>query len=121
MCSIAADLAPAPIAEKEVDAQDVSRSIEDRTLEVDFDEAATNLYQRIGDQDWDAALLAIKDDITEARTWVARNTRPGGGGRILWRFLPLHLACAAQPPVDVILALLNAFPEATAMADNDGM
>jgi len=87
--------------------------------EVDFDTNVTLLYESISNSNWDVSLHALKSNPLEAKTWVVR--RQEGTNELMWRFLPLHSACARQPPESVISALLRAFPEAALEKDDQGM
>ena len=89
------------------------------TYEVDFDGGATALYKCITEEDWPEAMSAVEKSPREARTWVVR--RDPDSGSISWKFLPLHSACARRPPLDVVTALLDAFPEAAEKVDDQGM
>lgn len=88
-------------------------------LEVDYDKNPTELYTTICAGEWEAASTIARDSPDQARTWVVRHD-PEGGGEILWRFLPLHSACARQPSDTLIEALLEAFPDAAACKDDQG-
>jgi ankyrin repeat protein len=104
-------------------------------LEVDYDKNITTLYKAITQSKWDEAIEAAKSNRDEARTWVVRhyeeadsnnnnNNNEGGeakGREIMWRFLPLHSACARQPPTAVISALLEAYPDGARCVDDQGM
>eukprot|EP00561_Arcocellulus_cornucervis_P013856 CAMPEP_0185801222 /NCGR_PEP_ID=MMETSP1322-20130828/1318_1 /TAXON_ID=265543 /ORGANISM="Minutocellus polymorphus, Strain RCC2270" /LENGTH=553 /DNA_ID=CAMNT_0028496911 /DNA_START=230 /DNA_END=1891 /DNA_ORIENTATION=+ len=87
-------------------------------LEVDYDHDITRLYEAITNEDWDAAIAAVASAATEARTWVVRH-HPDG--TIMWRFLPLHSACARQPPAALVSALLDAYRPAAATCDDQGL
>ena len=87
-------------------------------LEVDYDHDITRLYEAITNEDWDAAIAAVASAPTEARTWVVRH-HPDG--TIMWRFLPLHSACARQPPAALVSALLDAYRPAAATCDDQGL
>jgi hypothetical protein len=94
--------------------------------EVDFDKNVTSLYDAIGKSDWDKASHACRCNPIEAKTWVVRRdyeSREGadGEGNILWRFLPLHSACARRPPSSFVIDLLNAYPYAARAKDESGM
>uniref|UniRef100_A0A7S1VSB5 Uncharacterized protein n=1 Tax=Grammatophora oceanica TaxID=210454 RepID=A0A7S1VSB5_9STRA len=88
-------------------------------LEVDFDRNMTKLYEAITSSTWNAALAAVNSNPAEARTWVVRKYE--NSEDIMWRFLPLHSACARQPPSDLMTALLKAYPEAALSKDDQGM
>ena len=87
-------------------------------LEVDYDHDITRLYEAITNEDWDAAIAAVASHPLEARTWVVRH-HPDG--TIMWRFLPLHSACARQPPAALVSALLDAYRPAAATCDDQGL
>jgi hypothetical protein len=89
-------------------------------LEVDFDKNVTNLYQSISESNWDQAIEDVKSNPEEARTWVVRHSE-SGNGEIMWRFLPIHSACARQPPDTLISALLGAYSQGAQCADDQGM
>jgi Ankyrin repeat len=104
------------------------------TLEVDYDKNLTKLYQSITDQDWKLAASICQKDPIQAAVWVVRHynddneenntasvTSPEQEPEIMWRFLPLHSACARQPPRATIVALLNAYPDAAKCVDDQGM
>ena len=91
------------------------------TLEVDYDKNLTELYQAITDQNWTLAASICKKDPIQAAIWVVRHYNednnenhsasvmtPEQEPEIMWRFLPLHSACARQPPYDTLVALINA-------------
>lgn len=98
------------------------------TLEVDYDKNLTELYRAITDQDWDTAVRVCKEDPDQAATWVVRHYEPDEDDdaedeelEIMWRFLPLHSACARQPPASVVTALLRAYPDGAKCQDDQGM
>lgn len=91
------------------------------TLQVDYDaDGVTELYKAITHQDWETAVAVCQEDPSQAATWVVRHY-DGDEDAVLWRFLPLHSACARQPPSNVIAALLNAYSDAAACVDDQGM
>lgn len=87
--------------------------------EVDYDKNITKLYEAITSCDWDVAIEAVNEQPREARTWVVRHYEDSD--EIMWRFLPLHSACARQPPASVISALLKAYPQGAKCIDDQGM
>ena len=104
------------------------------TLEVDYDKNLTELYQAITDQDWTLAVSICKKDPIQAAIWVVRHysednnenqsssvMTPEQEPEIMWRFLPLHSACARQPLHDTLVALLNAYSDAAKCVDDQGM
>lgn len=97
-------------------------------LEVDFDVNVTDLYDAIGKSDWSAASEACRNNPIEAETWVVRrgvdeedDEDASAANSVLWRFLPLHSACARRPPSNVVRSLLQAYPEAASFKDESGM
>ena len=107
--------ADAPVASAKAPPASATSTTE---LEVDYDHDITRLYEAITNEDWDAAIDAVKSSPAEARTWVVRH-HPDGG--IMWRFLPLHSACARQPPVALVGALLDAYRPAASTCDDQGL
>jgi hypothetical protein len=89
------------------------------TLEVDYDKNLTELYQAITDQKWDRAVQVCRSDPVQAATWVVRHYEDDD--EIMWRFLPIHSACARQPPAYVVQALLKAYPDGAKCVDDQGM
>lgn len=89
------------------------------TLEVDYDKNLTELYEAITDQKWDRAVTVCRNDPVQAATWVVRHYEDDD--EIMWRFLPIHSACARQPPAYVIQALLKAYPDGAKCVDDQGM
>ena len=92
-----------------------------KMYEVDYDRDITRLYEAITSEEWDEALDAVSRRPSEARTWVVRYDKEDGTGGIQGKFLPIHSACARQPPADVVSALIAAFPEGVEAADDQGM
>lgn len=94
-------------------------------LEVDFDKNITPLYEAIMSSNWDVAISAARRNPIEAKTWVVRHydeaDSEGQEQEIMWRFLPIHSACARQPPASVITALLHAYPDGAKCVDDQGM
>jgi len=87
--------------------------------EVDFDTNPTDLYTAICQGECEAAVTLAKEKPEDARTWVVRYN-PEDDNAILWRFLPLHSACARQTTDALIEALLVAYPEAASAKDDQG-
>jgi len=89
------------------------------TDEVDFDQNATELYTAICAGEWENATIIAKEDPKQAKTWVVKHD-PEDANSILWRFLPIHSACARQPSDSLIEALLLAYPGAASAKDDQG-
>ena len=109
---------------------------------VDYDVNVTPLYGHIGDSNWTAATERCWKCPGEASTWVVKYRRDGSGNRttsssstvgggsgdnassngdVLWRFLPIHSACALNPPASFVRALLQCHPRGTRTLDDQGM
>ena len=92
--------------------------------QVDYDEDVTALYEAIGKSEWDNATSLI--NAQDAATWVVRYERDAQGNklnpyRIQWRFLPIHSACALNPPASFLRKLLNAYPDGPRTLDDQGL
>mmetsp|Transcript_12803 Transcript_12803/g.24026 ORF Transcript_12803/g.24026 Transcript_12803/m.24026 type:complete len:515 (+) Transcript_12803:166-1710(+) len=96
-----------------------SRDDDLENLEVDYDNNVTDLYQFISNLQWEEALLTIRKNPIEARTWVVRYHEDEDKG-MMWRFLPIHSAAARQPPEAIIVALIEAYPEGVESCDDQG-
>jgi len=90
-------------------------------LEVDYDKNVTKLYESISESDWDVAIGNVKANPEEAKTWVVRRHRDGLQEGVMWRFLPIHSACARQPPEPLINTLLSVYPHGAKCLDDQGM
>jgi len=87
--------------------------------EVDYDEGATELYQRIEGKDWDGGLTRLEIAPAEAKTWVSR--KEPTTGKIRWRLLPLHATCIFRSPLALIEALIDTYKDGPQMKDDQGM
>jgi len=82
-------------------------SIEKRKVrEVDYDKSPTKLYQYIEKTMWREAAERCRTSPIDAKTWVYRNRKDGGG--LMWRMLPVHIAVLYRAPVYFLLDLLDA-------------
>ena len=100
--------------------QNVELTEDRREFEVNFDNGTTALYEYISTSQWDGAFQALQANSHEARTWVVRYKEDNSKG-VMWRFLPIHSACARDPPYSLIRSLLQAYPEAAGSCDDQGM
>lgn len=100
-------------------AEDTMLMVTPSTLEVDYDTESTELYKAITQQEWNTAISVCEADPVQASVWVVRHSQ--SDATVLWRFLPLHSACARQPPAELVRALLKAYPDAAACVDDQGM
>ena len=97
-----------------------SSPVKEAELEVNYENNVTALYDAISNSQWNKALGTLQHSPLEARTWVVRYKEDNTKG-VMWRFLPLHSACARQPPNAVISALLQAYPGGAGSCDDQGM
>ena len=96
----------------------------DSPLEVSIDhDGPTKLYIAITENNWNVASSIAKLNSIEARTWISQNTYSVEKDRhtLLFRFLPLHSACARKPTADFIRTLLASYPQAAREVDDQGM
>lgn len=93
------------------------------SLQVDFDKNITKLYEAITSSNWDYAIACAQQRPAEAKTWVVRHYEEDNDAtkEVMWRFLPIHSACARQPPANVIAALLKSYPDGVKCVDDQGM
>jgi hypothetical protein len=89
-------------------------------LEVDFEHNVTDLYQAISNSQWDVALDILRKNPQEARTWVVRY-KEDDTKSVMWRFLPIHSACARQPPKALVISLMQVHPSGAESCDDQGM
>ncbi len=82
--------------------------------EVDYDNR-TILFRLILKKDWNGACQRCENFPEEASTWI--NTK-GFHGNL--RFLPLHKVCVLSPPMNVVDALIAAYPDGAKSKDQDG-
>ena len=101
-----------------IDSRKEKQNARSGSLEVDFDKDVTKLYESISQSNWAEAIEAVRKNPSEAKTWVVKHSPEG---EVMWRFLPLHSACARQPPTSLVRTLLEANPEASKEADDQGM
>jgi hypothetical protein len=93
------------------------------SLQVDFDKNITRLYEAITSSNWESAIACAQQRPAEVKTWVVRHYEEDGDAtkEVMWRFLPIHSACARQPPANVVAALLKAYPDGVKCVDDQGM
>jgi hypothetical protein len=78
------------------------------------------ISQCIQNKAWNRCLqlLGHPEHAAQAAVWVVRKEL---NGKLRWRLLPLHAALIFQAPFNVIEVLLEAYPEAAAAKDDQGM
>ncbi len=88
----------------------------------DFGFIPDGLYQCIVRSDWEGALHALERNPEESRTWVLQQSGDNEvNDKDFVRFLPLHSACARDPPLDFIIGLLSCYPQGAKVVDDNGM
>jgi len=94
-------------------------------LEQDYDDKPTELYTAIGEGNWEKAAEIAMEHPEQVKTWVVRyhkkDSSADGKKKVMWRFLPLHSACARQPSDELVELLLFIYPQAATMRDRKGM
>ena len=102
-------------------------------LEADYDARPTELYSLIENRKWDDALQLLSNSehyaaLTQASTWVIRREEgettadaQTGQRKLRWRLLPLHAALIFRGPLEIVQALIRAYPGAARCRDDQGM
>lgn len=93
----------------------------DRDIQVDYDFNPTQLYLWISDSDWYETLKSLKENPIQGRIWVVKTENRYQRNESTCRFLPIHSACAREPPLSVLAALLESYPEGAKRQDDNGM
>ena len=74
------------------------------------------LGNMMAERDWEGLLVAVEDDPDIASRWIFGMDRKGKTV-VVWKRLPIHLACAYGAPVGLVSILLNAYPDGGMAAD----
>jgi len=93
---------------------------EDSYPEVDYDKECTELFHLIQDKNWDGAAECAKANPEQIKTWVFRK-EPENPTKLRWRLLPIHAMCVFLSPESLMDLLLDNFPKAASMRDDQGM
>eukprot|EP00590_Aulacoseira_subarctica_P004341 CAMPEP_0172435126 /NCGR_PEP_ID=MMETSP1064-20121228/71007_1 /TAXON_ID=202472 /ORGANISM="Aulacoseira subarctica , Strain CCAP 1002/5" /LENGTH=711 /DNA_ID=CAMNT_0013183407 /DNA_START=36 /DNA_END=2171 /DNA_ORIENTATION=- len=96
------------------------RSKESEPIEVNYDSDCTRLFSLIQDKNWEAAAECAKSDPMQIQTWVYRK-QPGVPNKLRWRLLPIHAMCVFVAPESLMELLLDNYPKAASMKDDQGM
>ena len=75
------------------------------------------LGSMMAERDWEGILVAVEDDPGIASRWIFGMDDEKGKTAVVWKRLPIHLACAYGAPVGLISILLNAYPTGCLAAD----
>lgn len=88
--------------------------------ETDYDLGPTQLYTFIENKHWESAIERSRTTPSEVHTWISRR-EPDNPNKIRWRLLPLHATCVFRAPLNLIEALLAAYPPGPSLMDDQGM
>jgi len=81
-----------------------------------------SVYNAISNGLWSQAMRSIQQNPTEASQWIVRDTYNDQTQKEEeCRVLPIHTACALNPPLNLVKELLGAYPEGPSFTDNQGL
>lgn len=93
--------------------------------EVDYDTTPTALIKLIERKMWEQAITRCVDYPDEASTWMCRLQEVKGEGNekkeVRWKILPIHSAIVLHSPVELIEALVEAYPQGLRKGDDRKM
>jgi len=93
--------------------------------EVDYDTYPTKLIKLVEKKKWEEAIQRCVDHPQEASTWMCRLQEVDNVDKkkteVRWRILPLHSAIVLHAPVEVIEALVDAYPDGIKTGDDRQM
>jgi len=75
---------------------------------------STSLFRAVEERDWDTVLSCLAKNPADAETWT---TCKAYDDEITWKRLPIHEACIHNPTVDVVKALIKAYPKGVETID----
>jgi hypothetical protein len=85
--------------------------------ELDFDANPSQLYLLLQQRNWDGAVQRIETHREETTHWVSRKEVDG---KLRWRLLPIHGAIIFAAPLNVLAALIKAYPDGVSARDDQG-
>jgi hypothetical protein len=95
------------------------------TKEVDYDSYPTVLIKLIERKMWEQAITRCVEVPQEASTWMCRlqevQAKKNAKNEVRWKILPLHSAIVLHAPVEVIEALVDAYPQGLRKGDDRQM
>jgi hypothetical protein len=105
---------------------------ESKVKSVNYDVSPTLLYKFIEYKEWEEAILRCEQVPDEASTWVCRYVESLDDNKDLqdeekqpttvkWRMLPIHVAIVFKAPLNVVSALLKAYPNGINEVDDRKM
>jgi len=86
--------------------------------DIDYFKNPTLLFRLIEERQWRDVMEQNIQNEDEAKQWVVKRDKDSGS--ITWRRLPIHEACIRQPTEEVMLSLLESFPEGARASDTYG-
>lgn len=95
----------------------------DRTAEEEEDVVRdvvnpTELFVLIQQKNWSDALRLVKNNTRDVKVWVSNGIRSPRS--TTWKVLPLHTAIILGAPFDLVLEIMNAYPQALTRKDING-
>ena len=96
------------------------------TNEVNYDTYPTVLIKLIERKLWEQTITRCNEVPQEAATWMSRlqevkDKKNGKESEVRWRILPIHSAIVLHAPVEVIEALVEAYPKGLQQGDDREM
>jgi len=97
-----------------------------RVREFDYDTHPTKLIKMVEKKKWEEVIQRCADNPREVSSWMCRSQEVDGvDGKkkkeVRWRILPLHSAIAQHAPLEVIKALVAAYPDSVKKGDDKRM
>lgn len=92
----------------------LSPSISTVASEITSASGKSELYRSIESRSWNQAEARLSSNVEEAHLWYY------SGKHKTKKYLPLHRACKATPPVSIIQMLVRAYPQALELEANRG-
>jgi len=130
---MARPLKPVPIVQKENTKKNYIKRIKknyfkrrDTSIKVDYDTTPAVLIKLMERQMWIEAIKRCADYPDEAATWMYRlqevkGEKKNAKGKFRWKILPVHSAIVLHAPVQMIEALVDAYPQGVQKGDDRNM
>mmetsp|Transcript_30268 Transcript_30268/g.35222 ORF Transcript_30268/g.35222 Transcript_30268/m.35222 type:complete len:655 (-) Transcript_30268:295-2259(-) len=110
---------------KKLQRAEPTESSTEPTAELDYDEYPTVLIQLIEKKMWEQAITRCVEVPQEASTWMCRlqeiKNKRDEKNDVRWKILPIHSAIVLHAPVEVIEALVEAYPQGLRKGDDRRM
>ena len=79
-------------------------------------ESVCCLGNLVVDRDWEGMLVAVEDDPAIAGRWIY-GMDDNSVSAVVWKRLPIHLACAYGAPIGLVSILLRSYPAGAVAVD----